>query len=112
LKPDKIAKKIADVLEDKKAKDIKIINIRELSTLADYFVIASGTSVINIKMLSDEVEAKMEEENVKLLHREGYNSARWVLMDYGSVVVHIFHEEDREFYNLERLWSDGMKEQS
>ncbi|AUG57195.1 MAG TPA: ribosome silencing factor [Ruminiclostridium sp.] len=112
MKPDKIAKKIADVLEDKKAKDIKIINIRELSTLADYFVIASGTSVINIKMLSDEVEAKMEEENVKLLHREGYNSARWVLMDYGSVVVHIFHEEDREFYNLERLWSDGMKEQS
>ena len=65
MKPDKIAKKIADVLEDKKAKDIKIINIRELSTLADYFVIASGTSVINIKMLSDEVEAKMEEENVK-----------------------------------------------
>ena len=54
----------------------------------------------------------MEEENVKLLHREGYNSARWILLDYGGVVVHIFHEEDRDFYNLERLWSDGMKEHS
>ena len=110
MKPDNIAKIIADILEDKKAKDIRIIDIKELSTLADYFVIASGTSVTNIKMLSDEVEKRMEEENVKLLHREGYNSARWILIDYGSVVVHIFHEEDRDFYNLERLWSDGMKE--
>jgi ribosome-associated protein len=112
VKPDNIAKIIADILEDKKAKDIRIIDIKELSTLADYFVIASGTSVTNIKMLSDEVEKRMEEENVKLLHREGYNSARWILLDYGGVVVHIFHEEDRDFYNLERLWSDGMKEHS
>jgi ribosome-associated protein len=100
VKPDNIAKIIADILEDKKAKDIRIIDIKELSTLADYFVIASGTSVTNIKMLSDEVEKRMEEENVKLLHREGYNSARWILLDYGGVVVHIFHEEDRDFYNL------------
>jgi ribosome-associated protein len=110
VEPDKIAKKIADVLEDKKAKDIRIVDIKELSTLADYFVLSSGTSVTHIKMLSDEVEKRMEEENVKILHREGYNSARWILIDYGSVVVHIFHEEDRDFYNLERLWSDGMKE--
>ena len=110
MEPDKIAKKIADVLEDKKAKDIRIVDIKELSTLADYFVLSSGTSVTHIKMLSDEVEKRMEEENVKILHREGYNSARWILIDYGSVVVHIFHEEDRDFYNLERLWSDGMKE--
>ncbi|HHX17954.1 MAG TPA: ribosome silencing factor [Clostridium sp.] len=110
MEPDKIAKKIADVLEDKKAKDIRIVDIKELSTLADYFVLSSGTSVTHIKMLSDEVEKRMEEENVKILHREGYNSARWILIDYGSVVVHIFHEEDRDFYNLERLWSDGIKE--
>ena len=110
MEPDKIAQKIADVLEDKKAKDIRIVDIKELSTLADYFVLSSGTSVTHIKMLSDEVEKRMEEENVKILHREGYNSARWILIDYGSVVVHIFHEEDRDFYNLERLWSDGMKE--
>lgn len=110
MEPIKIAEKIADILEEKKAKDIRVINIREFSTLADYFVLASGTSVTHIKMLSDEVEKRMEEDKVKLLHREGYNSARWILIDYGSVVVHIFHEEDRDFYNLERLWSDGMKE--
>lgn len=100
MKPDNIAKIIADILEDKKAKDIRIIDIKELSTLADYFVIASGTSVTNIKMLSDEVEKRMEEENVKLLHREGYNSARWILLDYGGVVVHIFMKKTGIFIIL------------
>lgn len=100
--------KISKILEDKKAKDIKTIDIRDITILADYFVICSGTSTTHIKSLSDEVETKLEEEGIHLAaNKEGYNSARWILMDYGSVIVHIFHEEDREFYNLERLWSDG-----
>jgi len=100
--------KIVEILEGKKAKDVSAIDIKGVSILADYFVICSGTSKTHIKTLADEVEMKMNEAGCKLLHREGYNSARWILLDYGDVVVHIFHEEDRQFYNLERLWADGI----
>ncbi|MCX7745667.1 MAG: ribosome silencing factor [Clostridia bacterium] len=100
--------KMVSVLEEKKAKDISTIHIENVSILADYFVICSGTSVTHIKALADELDAKMEEIGFRYSHKEGYNSARWILMDYGDVVVHIFHEEDRNFYNLERLWSDGI----
>jgi len=108
LESNELAKKIEGILDEKKAKDISIISIKEISILADYFVICSGTSVPHIKSLADEVEEQMEKENIKILHKEGYNSARWILLDYGSVVIHIFHEEDRDFYNLERLWADGV----
>lgn len=100
--------KIVNILEQKKAKDISIINISEISILADYFVICSGTSTTHIRTLADELEDKMKEVGYNLFHKEGYSSCRWVLLDYGDVVVHIFHEEDRDFYNLERLWSDGV----
>jgi ribosome-associated protein len=103
-----ILDKIVEALEDKKARDISIINIGEISILADYFVICSGTSTTHIKSLADTVEEKLGEHEVNYLHKEGYNSARWILLDYSEVVVHIFHEEDRSFYNLERLWSDGV----
>ncbi len=103
-----LAEKIVEALEEKKAKDVKSIDISEITVISDYFVICSGTSTTHIKALADEVEVKMEEINVELLRKEGYNSARWILLDFNSVVVHIFHEEDREFYNLERLWSDGV----
>jgi ribosome-associated protein len=108
LESNEFAKKIEGILDEKKAKDISTISIKEISILADYFVICSGTSIPHIKSLADEVEDRMEKENIMLLHKEGYNSARWILMDYGSVVIHIFHEEDRDFYNLERLWADGV----
>jgi ribosome-associated protein len=99
---------VIDILEDKKAKDISTINITKISTLADYFVVCSGTSSTHIRSLSDELEEKMDEAGFKVLHKEGYASARWILMDYNDIIVHIFHEEDRSFYNLERLWSDGI----
>jgi ribosome-associated protein len=98
---------IINALHDKKAKDLRVIDIHQLTTIADYFIICSGTSTTHIKTLSDEVERKLKEKNVNPLRREGYNSARWVLLDYGDIVVHIFHEEDREYYNLEHLWQDG-----
>jgi len=110
LESRELAEKIVSILEEKKAKDLNIIDIREISILADYFVICSGTSTTHIKTLADEVEEKMLEAGIELLHKEGYNSARWILLDYGEVVVHIFHEEDRQFYNLERLWADGRNE--
>ena len=107
METDVLLEKIVEVLESKKAKDIKVINITEISIMADYFVICSGTTTTHIHSLADELEFKMDELGVSLHHKEGYNSARWILMDYGDVIVHIFHEEDREFYNLERLWADG-----
>lgn len=100
-----LVEKITGFLEEKKAKDIEVINIQEVTILADYFVICNGTSTTHIKAIADELEFKMAEAGHKYLHKEGYNSARWILMDYGDIVVHIFHEEDRSFYNLERLWS-------
>lgn len=103
----KIASVAYDILNDKKAKNIEIIDISDVSVLADYFLICSGTSNTHIRALADELDFKMEETGYNLLHKEGYDSARWILLDFGEVVVHIFHEEDRSFYSLERLWADG-----
>ncbi len=100
--------KAVEILEQKKARDINIVNVDKVSILADYFIICSGTSTTHIKTLADELEEKMRDSGYRLHHKEGYNSARWILLDYGEIVVHIFHEEDRSFYNLERLWSDGI----
>lgn len=102
-----MVKKAVEILEDKKARDIEVIDISGISTLSDYFVICNGTSITHIKTLADELEIKMAEAGWRYNHKEGYGSARWILMDFGEVVIHIFHEEDRSFYNLERLWSDG-----
>lgn len=107
LDSNSISKKIVEVLESKKAKDIVTIDIQSISILADYFIIASGTSTTHIKALADEVEEKLSEAGYQPFHKEGYSTARWILLDYGEIVVHVFHEEDREFYNLERLWYDG-----
>ena len=103
----RIAEKAHEILEDKKARNIEIIEITQVSTLADYFIICSGTSTIHNKTIADELDDKMGEAGFNLLHKEGYESARWILLDFGEVVIHIFHEEDRSFYNLERLWADG-----
>lgn len=104
---EKMKDKILEILEDKKARDISIINIRKISTLADYFIICNGTSTTHIRTLADEIEEKMALSGFNLLGKEGYSSSRWILLDYGDVVVHIFNQEERKFYNLERLWYDG-----
>lgn len=108
MKPELKTGKIVSILEGKKGKDIRAINIQKITTLADYFVICSGTSTTHIRSLADEVDTKMGEEGINFLNKEGYESARWVLLDYGDIVVHIFHEEERKHYNLERLWADGI----
>ncbi|NTV89930.1 MAG: ribosome silencing factor, partial [Clostridiales bacterium] len=103
----KKAEKAVEILESKKAVDIESINISGITTLADFFVICSGTSVTHVRALADEVDEKMKEAGWEVLHTEGYDTARWILLDYGDIVVHVFHQEDRSFYNLEKLWSDG-----
>lgn len=102
-----VLKNIVDALEDKMAVDITIIDIDEVSSLAEYFVIANGNSSTQVKALSGSVEEKMDKEEIPLLHQEGYRGSEWILLDYGTVVVHIFDKDSRMFYNLERIWGDG-----
>lgn len=101
--------KILKILDDKKALEIKALYVGELTTVADYFVIASGTSTTHVKSLCDEILEKLEEEGISVNHIEGYNSATWILMDYGNIVVHIFTKDERNFYSLERLWGDAKE---
>lgn len=96
--------KIVKLLEDKKAIDLKTLDIIEQSTLADYFVIASGTSNTHIKALADNVEVELKKEDIYPNKIEGYNT-EWILMDYGDVVVHIFTEQERQNYDLEELYA-------
>jgi len=99
--------KILSILEDKKAKDVQTIRIEGLSIITDYFVVCTGTSTTHIRALADEVCEKMKEAGMEVHHAEGYETSRWILLDFSEVIVHIFHEEDREFYNLERLWANS-----
>lgn len=105
--PKKIAATAVEALEDKKGQSIQILEISEISTLADYFVICTGTSNTHVKTLCDAVDQKIGELGEPMLHREGHRSGTWVLMDFGCVVVHVFTDETRKFYDLERLWNDS-----
>ena len=96
-------------LEEKKATDIRVIDISEVSVLADYFIIANGTNRAQIQALSDEVSEKMEKAGAVLKQVEGYDNASWILLDFGDVIVHIFGQEDRLLYDLERIWRDGKQ---
>ena len=97
----------AKALDSKKGRDIKVLEIDKITTLADYFVICSGGSNTQINALCDEVEKELTLAGEEPLHREGYRGGTWVLMDFGSLVVHVFTAEARKFYDLERLWQDG-----
>ena len=102
-----ITKIAFDALEDKKGVNIKVIDITEISILADYFIIVGGTNENQVKALVDNVEEELAKVNVMPKQIEGYNNANWILMDYQDVIIHIFNEEDRLFFDLERIWSDG-----
>lgn len=104
-----LAKKAADILDNKKALRINVIKIEDISSLADYFVIANGTSSTHVRSLSDELEEKLKEAGTVPARVEGYRSNSWILLDYGSVVIHVFTQEARDFYDLDRLWADGQQ---
>ena len=106
--PKELAMLAARALSDKKGKEIQVLEISDLTTLADYFVLATGSSNTQINALVDNVEKVLTEEaGEEPLHREGYRGGAWVLLDYGCIAVHVFNAEAREFYGLERLWRDG-----
>jgi ribosome-associated protein len=92
---------------DKKALNIIIFDIRRYSSFADAFLICSGTSSRHVQAIADAVEEGMREKGIRCHHREGYKTGKWILLDYGDLVVHVFYEETRRFYNLERLWGDA-----
>ena len=107
MKELELTKAIAKVLDKKKALDIKAIHITEYSIVADYFIVTSGTSNTHVKSLADDVEYELKQQGVEPDHIEG-RATGWILLDYGSVILHIFTPESREYYNLERLWSDAQ----
>jgi ribosome-associated protein len=102
-----VAIHVTKALDEKKGRDIKLLRITDVSSLADYFLICTGTSNTHVKTLCDYAEFAMEQLGEPMLGREGHRGNTWELLDYGSVVVHVFTEDAREFYNLERIWADG-----
>lgn len=104
-----LAKAAAEILDAKKAENINVIRITNISSLGDYFVLASGTSNTHVHALADELEEKLKAQGVAPARVEGYRSNSWIILDYEAVVVHLFTADAREFYDLDRLWADGEK---
>ncbi|MHB8580605.1 MAG: ribosome silencing factor [Ignavibacteriaceae bacterium] len=102
-----LSKKITNLIFEKKGYDVKILDLRKLTTMTDYFVICSADSDTQVKAIADEVDKSLRDEGIKNWHKEGYQALSWVLIDYIDVIVHVFKKEAREFYNLEKLWGDA-----
>ncbi len=100
---------VAEIANNKKAYDVQILDIRGLSGIADYFVICSGNSETQVQAITNEIKEKIDEVGMPIKGIEGNQQARWVLIDLGDVIVHVFHKEDRDYYKLERLWADAPR---
>ena len=102
-----LAIEIAKILDKKKAQEVRVLKVQDLTVLTDYFVIASGGSTTQVAALADEVEYQLSQQGVEPYHTEGFDSKNWVLLDYSSVIVHVFVPNTRTYYDLEHLWADG-----
>jgi ribosome-associated protein len=102
-----MAKMAVEALEDRKGEDVHVIDISEISTLADYFIIASGTNINQVQALADNVQEVLGRAGFDSKNVEGYESGKWILLDFGDIIVHVFDSENRLFYDLERIWRDG-----
>ena len=102
-----LAKKVTELIFNKKGFDVKIIDLKKLTTIADYFVICSADSDTQVKAIADEVDKTLRDEGIRSWHKEGYKGLNWVLLDFVDVVVHVFKKDSRQFYNLEKLWGDA-----
>ena len=110
MKDQHLLNEIVQVADAKKADNVKILKIKEKSSVADYFVICSAGSAIQTRVIADEIEKQLKEkQNLEPTHREGFEKGRWILLDYGHIIVHIFTGEEREYYNLERYWGDAPR---
>ena len=108
MNTNEIAKLAIEALEDKKAEDIRIIDISHISTIADYFIIADGSNKSQIQAMADHVSEVLGHKGCQLKQMEGYQNANWILMDFQDIIIHIFDRENRLFYDLERIWRDGI----
>ena len=107
LEPGQLARAAVDIASDKKASDVILLDIRDVTTIADYFVICNGNNARQIQAIADAIDEQLEIQGATLLHREGVAETGWVLLDFGDVIVHIFGPKEREYYRLERLWSEA-----
>jgi ribosome-associated protein len=107
LDPAQLARAAADAASDKKASDVLLLDIREVTTVADYFVICSGNNPRQIQTIADTIDEELGKQGAALLHREGTAETGWILLDFGDVIVHIFGPKEREYYRIERLWSEA-----
>ena len=97
----------AKALSSKQADDIVCINVSELTIVADYFIVATGRSTVHVKSLADDLEETLAKQGIFPTRKEGYSEGRWIVLDFNDILVHIFHKDERAFYNIERLWTDG-----
>ena len=104
---EQMTKIVYDAIDDKLGQDISIINIGKVSSLCDYFVIATASSSRQVKAIADNVQDALTEHGIEPRSKEGYDTQTWILLDYGDIMVHVFNEETRGFYNLEKLWKDA-----
>lgn len=108
MRAEELTARISELIFEKKGSDVKLLNLNEVTAIADYFIICSADSDTQVKAISDHIDKTLKDEGVKLWHREGYTGLNWVLLDYVDVVVHIFKPDTREFYGLEKLWGDSQ----
>ncbi len=102
-----LALEIGTIIDDKKGDDIRVLEIKGLSALADYFVIASGNSDRQVSAICGHIEDELSKKGIEPKHIEGLREGRWVILDYSDIIVHVFHQEERDYYKLERIWSDA-----
>lgn len=110
MKSKELALKIAELLDLKRGEDIVVLDVEHLTSITDYFVIASAKNVLQVRAMAEDLEEKLQELGVETRRKDGYGESRWIVLDYISVIVHIFHVEERDYYNIERLWMDGSNQ--
>jgi ribosome-associated protein len=107
LNSTQLTEKITSLIFNKKGYEVKVLDLRKLTTMSDYFIICTADSDTQVKAIADEVDKSLRDEGIKSWHKEGYKALSWVLLDYVDVVVHVFKKDARTFYNLEKLWGDA-----
>ena len=110
MEADKLVLRMAQILDKKGALDIQILRVDHMTSITDYFLIASGRNVQSVRTLAEDLEDRLAEEDVLPRRRDGMHDSRWIVLDYASIIVHIFHPEERAYYNIERLWQDGTNQ--
>ena len=105
-----LALKAAKILDEKGANDIQILEVAHLTSITDYFVFANGRNIQSVRSLSEDLEDKLTAEGIEPRRKEGERESKWIVLDYAHVIIHIFHPEERQFYNIERLWQDGSNQ--